>query len=48
MNTSLTWSAVIPALEIAPLIAMAPNFAAGTDAKEPRNEPIGVLATDIM
>lgn len=34
----------LPALSIAPLIAMDPSLVAGSDERDPWKEPIGVLA----
>ena len=38
----------LPALSTASLITAAPSLVAGTDANEPRNEPIGVLTALTM
>src|SRR4051812_45639413 len=48
MYTSLTSSALIPALCMAPLMATDPSCGAVRDAKEPRKEVIGVLAAETM
>lgn len=48
MKTSFTSEAAIPAFEIAPLIAAAPNCGAGTVDNEPPKLPIGVRTADIM
>ena len=44
INTSLTASMGSPDLAKAPLMAMAPNWVAGTVEREPLKLPIGVLA----
>lgn len=42
--TSLTSFGLMPAFSKAPLMAMAPNWVAGTVEREPLKLPIGVLA----
>lgn len=39
---------MIPVFETAPSIAIAPNFGAGSDARELRKEPIGVLTAETI
>jgi hypothetical protein len=48
IKTSSITDASIPAFSIAPLIAVAPNQVADTDAKLPPKLPIGVRTADTI
>ncbi len=48
MITSFTWSGAMPARSTAAFTAVAPNWVAGTSARLPPKEPMGVRTAEMM